>query len=150
MSVLERKFLIRGANPSQVLDVCHKALRDIGLKVAEEEETEEGRTTILAAEGRAVPLIVKFLLAPIEAIASIEPYIRAAQRSGVHVVISPAKDGTCLCVYGVALDELTGRLEKYTKEEFMEEVTDTLEAWDFEDKFINKIKAAFPKLKEIS
>lgn len=150
MSVLEREFLIPGTNPSRVLDTCHKALRDIGLKVTEEEATEEGRTTILAAEGRIVPLIMKFLLAPIEPIAPIEDYIRAAQRSGVHVVISPAKDGTRLCVYGIALDELTGKLEKYTKEEVMEEVTDTLEAWDFEDKFIEKIKATFPKLKEIS
>jgi hypothetical protein len=31
----------------------------------------------------------------------------------------------------------------------IEEVTDTMDAWDFEDKFINKMKAAFPRMKEI-
>jgi hypothetical protein len=150
MSIFERKFLIPKASPAQVLDTINKALRDIGLKVTEEKVTEKGKTTILAAEGRIVPLIMKFLLTAIEAIAPpIEDYIRAAQRSGVHVVIQPAKNGITLSVYGIALNELSGKQDRYSKDEITEEVTDTLEAWEFEKKFIDKIKTKFPEIKEI-
>jgi hypothetical protein len=49
----------------------------------------------------------------------------------------------------MALDETTGKLARYTKEDLVEEVTNTMEALDFENKFINKIRVAFPKAKEI-
>jgi hypothetical protein len=42
---------------------------------------------------------------------------------------------------GLALDEVTGRLAEYTKDEVIEEVTNTLEALDFENKFIKRIRA---------
>jgi hypothetical protein len=141
----ERELLIPGTNVSEVVDACHKALRDIGLKMIKEESTKEGQTTAFAGEGRLVPLITKTLLSPF----GLDDYVRAAQRSGVHIVISADKEGVRLYACGIALNEVTGKLEEYTEEDLMEEVTDTLEAWDFEDKFINKISAIFPKTEEI-
>ena len=38
---------------------------------------------------------------------------------------------------------------KYTKEEVVEEVTSTMEALDFENKFIRRILTHFPKAKQI-
>ncbi|MCJ7559255.1 hypothetical protein MUO79_01390, partial [Candidatus Bathyarchaeota archaeon] len=68
---------------------------------------------------------------------------------GMHVVISPSKDGIHLYSCGIALDEITGKLAKYTKDEVVEEVTDTMEALDFENKFIKRILEHFPKSKQV-
>jgi hypothetical protein len=67
----------------------------------------------------------------------------------VHVVISPSKEGVIIYSCGLALDELTGKLAEYASDEDVEEITDTMEALDFENKFIMKIKTLFPKTKEI-
>jgi hypothetical protein len=50
---------------------------------------------------------------------------------------------------GLALDELTGKPAKSFSDEDMDEITNTMEALDFENKFIKKIKELFPKTKEI-
>jgi hypothetical protein len=50
---------------------------------------------------------------------------------------------------GLALDELTGKPAKYISDENLEEITDTMEALDFENKFIKKIRTTFPESKEI-
>lgn len=143
-SCFEKEFVIKNATVDKVIDACNKALKEMGLKIMEKESTKDGKTTVLAAEGALVPLTLKVLLYPLR----LGDYVKAAQRSGVHIAISPAKDGIHLYTCGIALDERTGKLAEYTKEEVMEEVTDTMEAWDFENKFINKIKAAFPNIKE--
>lgn len=146
MSVCFRKeLLISNATVDEVVKVCHDVLRSMGLKIMKEESTKEGKTTVFAGEGALVPLMTKALLSPL----GIDNYVRAAQRSGIHIVISPSEKGIHLYACGLALDESTGKLEKYTKEELMEEVTDMVEAWDFEDKIIQKISTRFPKVKEI-
>ena len=146
MSVcFRKKLLISDATVDEVVKVCHDVLRGMGLKIMKEESTKEGQTTVFAGEGALVPLMTKALLSPL----GIDNYVRAAQRSGIHIVISPREKGIHLYACGLALDELTGKLEKYTKEELMEELTDMVEAWDFEDKFIQKISTRFPKVKEI-
>jgi hypothetical protein len=66
----------------------------------------------------------------------------------VHVVISPSEDGAIVYSCGLALDERTGKPAEYGSDEDIEEITDTMEALDFENKFAEKIKAAFPKAKE--
>jgi hypothetical protein len=142
---LERKYLIADATIDKVIDACHKALKEMGLKITEEKSAKEGKTTVLAKEGAMIPLVVKTLLFPF----SISDYVKSAQRSGVHVVISQSKDGILLYSCGMALDETTGKLAEYTKEDLVEEVTNTMEALDFENKFINRIRVAFPKAKEI-
>ena len=146
MSVcFERELLIRGTNVDEVVNACHKALREMGLKIRKVESTKEGRTTVFAGEGALVPLLTKAFLYPL----GLDDYVRSAQRSGIHIVISAGEDGIHLVACGIALDEVTGELEEYTKDDLMEKVTDTLEAWDFEDKFINKISARFRKIEEI-
>jgi hypothetical protein len=141
---LERKYLIEDATLGEVIDACHKALKEMGLKITEEKSTKEGKTTVLAKEGAIIPLVMKTLLFPF----SISDYAKSAQRSGVHVVVSQTKEGILLYSCGMALDETSGKLAKYSKDELVEEVTGTMEALDFENKFINKIRAAFPKAKE--
>jgi hypothetical protein len=76
-------------------------------------------------------------------------YIKKAQRSGMHVVVSPSKDGIHVYSCGIALSEITGKLASYTKDEVVEEVTDAAEAWDFENRFIKKILEHFPNAKQI-
>lgn len=142
---LERKYLIADATIDKVIDACHKALKEMGLKITEEKSAEEGKTTVLAKEGAIIPLVMKTLLFPF----SISDYVKSAQRSGVHVVISQSKGGILLYSCGMALEETSGKLARYTKEDLVEEVTNTMEALDFENKFINKIRVAFPKAKEI-
>ena len=142
---LERKYVIRDATIESLIDACHKALKEMGLKITDEKSTKEGKTTVLAKEGALIPLVMKTLLFPF----SISDYVKSAQRSGVHVVISQSKEGVLLYSCGIALDEISGKLAKYTKEDLMEELTDTMEALDFENKFINKIRAAFPRAEEI-
>jgi hypothetical protein len=142
---LERQVIIHSATVSEVVDACHKALKEMGLKVTEEKSAHDGRTTVLAKEGALIPLVVRTLLFPL----SISNYLKSAQRSGVHIVISPRKDGVHLYSCGIALDETTGDLARFSKEELMEEVSGTMESLDFENEFITRILAAFPKAKEV-
>jgi hypothetical protein len=142
---LERKLFIPEVKVDDVALECLKALKRMGLKVTKEEKTKEGSTTVLAVEGALLPLTLRTLLYPF----SLQQYIKAAQRSGVHVVVSPSEDGVILYSCGLALDELTGKPAEYISEEDVEEITDTMEALDFENRFLKKIKTAFPKTREI-
>ncbi|HVP16585.1 MAG TPA: hypothetical protein VMT42_04390 [candidate division Zixibacteria bacterium] len=142
---LETKLLIPDAKVDDVAQACQKAFKEMGLKVTETERTKEGSTTVLAGEGALVPLTLRTLLFPF----SIQQYVKAAQRSGVHVVISPSKEGTIVYSCGLALDEITGKPAKHLSEEDMDEITNTMEAIDFENKFLKKIKEFFPKTREI-
>jgi len=141
---LERKLLVPDAKVDDVASACQRAFKEMGLKTMKTDKTSDGDTTVLAGEGALVPLTLRTLLYPF----SIQQYIKAAQRSGVHVVISPSKDGVMIYSCGLALDELTGKPAKYDEED-VEEITDTMEALDFENKFLAKIKANFPKTSEI-
>ncbi len=141
---LERKLLIPEAKVEDVASACQKAFKEMGLKIMQTEKTPEGSDTVLAAEGALVPLTLRTLLYPF----SLQNFIKAAQRSGVHVVISPSPEGVVVYSCGLALDELTGKPAKYD-EEGVEEITDTMEALDFENKFLAKIKATFPRTREI-
>jgi hypothetical protein len=142
---LEKEVLIKDASVEEVISFCNEALKEMKLRIKKEESSHDGKTTILASEGALVPLVLKTLLFPF----SLGEYVKAAQRSGMHVVISPSKDGIHLYSCGIALDEITGKLAKYTKDEVVEEVTDTMEALDFENKFIKRILEHFPKSKQI-
>ena len=142
---LEKEVLIEDASVEEVISFCNEALKKMKLRIKKEESSRDGKTTILASEGALVPLVLKTLLFPF----SLGEYVKAAQRSGMHVVISPSKDGIHLYSCGIALDEITGKLAKYTKDEVVEEVTDTMEALDFENKFIKRILEHFPKSKQI-
>jgi hypothetical protein len=140
----ERELFIPDVKMDKIVDVCNLALKEMKLKVIEEKSDVEGETTILAGEGALIPFLMKVLLHPI----GLDDYIRAAQRSGIHVVLSPSKKGIHLYTCGIALNEVTGKLKEYTKEDIIEEVTDTLEESNFEDLFIKKIKTMFPRIKE--
>jgi hypothetical protein len=140
-----REFIIHDASVNEVEKACHKALKEMGLKILKEEETGGGSVAVLAAEGALVPVIVKAFLAPL----GLDDYVRAAQRSGLHIGISPGEDGIHLYFCGIALEEVTGKLKQYTQEDIWEEVTDMLEEENFEDKFIKRILSAFPKTEEI-
>ena len=142
---LERKLLVPDAKVDDVTTACQKVFKEMGLKVIQTERTKEGNTAVLAGEGALVPLTLRTLLYPF----SLQQYIKAAQRSGVHVVISPSEEGVIIYSCGLALDELTGKPAKYASDEDIEEITDTMETLDFETKFIKKIKEIFPKTKEI-
>src|SRR4030042_966416 len=141
---LERKLLVPDAKVDDVASACQRAFKEMGLKTMKTDKTSDGDTTVLAGEGALVPLTLRTLLYPF----SIQQYIKAAQRSGVYVVISPSKDGVNIYSCGLALDELTGKPAKYDEED-VEEITDTMEALDFETGFLAKIKAIFPKTREI-
>jgi hypothetical protein len=141
----ERKLVVPDAKVDDVTLACQKAFKEMGLKVMKTERTKEGSTTVLAGEGALVPLTLRTLLFPF----SIQQYVEAAQRSGVHVVISPSKEGTMIYSCGLALDEITGKPAKSFSDEDMDEITNTMEALDFENKFIKKIKELFPKTKEV-
>jgi hypothetical protein len=141
----EREVLIEDASMDEVTSFCDEALKEMRLRIEKEESTRDGKTTIFASEGALVPLLLKVLLFPF----SLGEYVKMAQRSGLHVLISPSEDGIHVYSCGLALDDVTGRLTKYTKDEVVEEVTDTLEALDFENKFIKKILGHFPKAKQI-
>jgi len=143
---LEKEVLIEDASIDDVTSFCNKALKEMRLKITKEESMNDGKTTIFANEGALVPIVSKVLLFPF----SLNEYMRIAQRSGVHVVISPGKDGIHVYSCGLALDEVSGKLAEYTKDEVLEEVTDTMEALDFENKFVKRILEHFPKAKEIS
>jgi hypothetical protein len=142
---LERKLVVPDAKVDDVALACQRAFKEMGLRVMKTERTKEGSATVLAGEGALVPLTLRTLLSPF----SIQQYVKAAQRSGVHVVISPSEEGTMIYSCGLALDELTGKPAKSFSDEDMDEITNTMEALDFENKFIKKIKELFPKTKEI-
>lgn len=146
---LEKEVLIEDASVDEVTDFCHEALKGMRLKIEKQESTGKSngawKTTIFASESAAVPLILSVVLFPF----SLTEYVKKAQRSGMHVVVSSSKDGIHVYSCGLALDELTGKLAKYTKDEVSEEVTSTMEALDFENKFIKKILTHFPKAKQI-
>jgi hypothetical protein len=141
----EREVLIEDASMDEVTSFCDEALKGMRLRIKKEESTRDGKATIFANEGALVPLMLKALLFPF----SLGEYVKKAQRSGLHVLISPSEDGIHVYSCGLALDEFTGRLAKYTKDEVVEEVTNTMEALDFENKFIKKILGHFPKAKQI-
>ncbi len=141
----EREVLIEDASMDEVTSFCNEALKGIGLRIKEEELSRDGKTTIFASEGALVPFMLKVLLFPL----SLGEYVKRAQRSGLHVLISPCEDGIHVYSLGLALDEVTGRLANYTKDEVLEKVTNTMEALDFENKFIRKILGHFPKAKQI-
>jgi hypothetical protein len=142
---LERRLLVPNVKVDDVAIACRKALKEMGLKVKKAEKTMDGSTTVLAGEGAVVPLTLRTLLFPF----SLQHYIKAAQRSGVHVVVSPSEGGTLVYSCGLALDELTGKPATYVSDEEIEEMTDTMEALDFENKFIWKMKQVFPGTKEV-
>jgi hypothetical protein len=142
---LEKKLFIPEVKVGDVTLACRRALKEMGLKVMKEETTKDASTTVLAVEGALLPLTLRTLLYPF----SLQQYIKAAQRSGVHVVVSPSEDGVILYSCGLALDELTGKPAQYVSDEDVEEITDTMEALDFENKFLKKIKENFPRTREI-
>lgn len=141
---LEKKLLIPEAKVEDVATVCQKAFKEMGLRIMQNQKTPDGSDTVLAGERALVPLTLRTLLYPF----SLQNFIKAAQRSGVHVVISPSPQGVVIYSCGLALDELTGKPAKYD-EQGVEEITDTMEALDFENKFLAKIKTKFPRTKEI-
>lgn len=142
---VEKEILVKDSSVDEVISFCNKTLKEMRLKIQKEESSHDGNTTIFASEGALVPLVLKTLLYPF----SLGEYVKTAQRSGLHIVVSQSKDGINLYSCGLALDEVTGKLAKYTKDEVVEEVTDTLEALDFENKFIKKILEHFPKAKQV-
>ena len=142
---LEREFVIHDATVERVVEECVKIFKEMGLKVMEKESSGEAQATILAGKGALVPLTLKVLLFPL----SLGEYIKSAQRSGIHIAISAKQDGIHVYSCGIALDEISGKLAQYTKDEIVEEVTDMMEAMDFENKFVKKLSTAFPKVEEI-
>jgi hypothetical protein len=142
---MDREVLIQDVAVNEVVSFCNQALKKMRLRVEKEESFQDGRTTFFASEGVVVPLTLKVLLFPF----NLGEYVKTAQRSGMHIVVSPAKDGIHLYSCGIALDEVTGKLAEYTKDEIVEEVTNTMEALDFENKFIKRILVKFPKAKQI-
>jgi hypothetical protein len=141
----EREFFIKDVPFDKVTSYCVEALKKMRLRIEKEESAGDGKTTIFASEGALVPLILKALLFPF----SLGEYVKSAQRSGLHLLISPDKDGTHVYFCGLALDEVTGKLANYAKDEVIEEVTSTMEALDFENRFIKRIQKRFPKAKQI-
>lgn len=141
---LERKLLVPDAAVQDVASACQRVFKEMSLKVDRTETTKEGETTVFAREGVLVPLTLRTLLFPF----NLQNYVKAAQRSGVHVVISPSKEGTVVYSCGLALDELTGKPAEFVSDEELEEFTNTMEALDFENKFVRKMKELFPRAKE--
>jgi hypothetical protein len=142
---LEKELLIEGASVDEVTGFCNEALKGMKLRIKTEESTGDGKTTIFASEGALVPLVLKTLLSPF----NMSEYIKQAQRIGMHILVSPSKDGVHVYSCGIALSGITGKQVSYTKDEAVEEITDAAEAWDFENKFIKKILEHFPKAKQI-
>jgi len=143
---LEKEVLIKDTPIDKVISFCNEVLKEMRLKIEKEESARDGKTTIFASERALIPLVLKTLLFPF----SMNEYVKAAQRSGLHVVVSSSDDGIHVYSCGIALDEVTGKLAKYTKEEVVEEVTDMMEALSFEDRFIKGLLKRFPKARQIS
>ena len=143
---LENEFFIPEMSVEKVVEVCQASLREMKLHTIDENTDANGHTTILAGEGALVPLITKALLNPL----GLDDFVKTAQRSGIHIVASPEDGGVHLILCGVALDETSGKLEDYSKEDFVEQLTDTVESLEFEKKFIAKIMRVFPGIRKIS
>lgn len=141
----DREVLVKDASVDEVVSFCNQALKAMRLRIDKEESSQGGKTTIFASEGALVPLTLKVLLSPF----NLQEYVKKAQRSGLHVVVSSDKAGVHVYSCGIALDEITGKLAKYTKDEIVEEVTNTLDELDFENKFVKRILEHFPKVKQI-
>ena len=142
---LDREVLVEDATVNEVVDFCNKALKAMRLRINEEETSKDGKTTIFASEGALTPLILKVVLWPFD----LGEYVKSAQRSGLHIVVSSDEAGVHVYCCGIALDEITGKLAEYTKDEVVEEVTNTLEELDFENTFVKRILEHFPKAKQI-
>jgi hypothetical protein len=140
-----RLVLIRGSHPEAVVRAVEVALKEMGLKIKKSESFEGGKTSIFAAEGAWLPITLKMITFPL----TIKDYTKSAQRGGIHLLVAPSGDGVQVNVCGLALDEVTGRPEKY-QEPSMEEVTDTLKSLDFEEKFINNLRLSFPDLEVLT
>jgi len=140
---LNRKFLIKGATADQVISESHKAMKDLGLNV-KREATIDGKTSVFAVEGALVPIVMRVISYPWK----MSEYVKSAQRAGIHVLVSQAPDGVYLYACGLSVNDLTGRPEKYP-EITVEEITDTLKALDFEEKFIKTVLAAFSDVQEL-
>lgn len=136
--------MIRGSSLEAVVEGVEAALKEMGLKVKKSETSEGGKTSIFAAEGAWLPIILKTISFPI----TIKDYTQSAQRGGIHVLVTPSNEGVLVNVCGLALTEVTGRPEKYP-EPSMEEVTDTLKSIKFEENFINNLRLSFPDLQEL-
>ena len=141
----DKEVLVKDASLDEVVNFCNQALKAMRLRIDKEESSQDGKTTIFASEGALVPLTLKVLLSPF----NMQEFVKKAQRSGLHVVVSPDKAGVHVYSYGIALDEITGKLAEYTKDEIVEEVTNTLDELDFENKFVKRILEHFPKAKQI-
>ena len=139
------EYVIGNATAGQVVAACRQIVDEMGLKVIKEESAKDGQISVLAGEGVLVPFVVKALLIPL----GLDDFVRAAQRTGVHIGISPQDDGIHLYICGIALQEATGKFERYTQANLMEQVTDTMEAWDFKDRFVQKIKKKLPEIAKL-
>ncbi len=62
---LEKKMFIPEAKLEDVASVCHKVLKDMGLKITDEEKTKEGNITVMARERALVPLTLRTMLVPV-------------------------------------------------------------------------------------
>jgi hypothetical protein len=141
----DREVLVKDASVDEVVSFCNQALKEMKLRIDKEEPSQDGKTTIFASEGALLPLTLKVLLRPFD----LYEYVKKAQRSGLHVVVSSDEAGVHVYSCGIALDEITGKLAKYTKDKIVEEVTNTLDELDFENKFVKRILEHFPKAKQI-
>ncbi len=140
-----RLLLIRGSSVEAVVAAVNTALQNMGLKIKKSETFKGGKSSIFAAEGAWLPIILRILTFPL----AFKDYTQSAQRGGIHLIVAPSDQGVGVNVCGLALDEITGRPEKYP-EPSMEEVTDTLKSLDFEEKFINNLRISFPDLEVLS
>jgi hypothetical protein len=140
-----RLVLIRGSHLDAVVGAVEVALKEMGLKIKKSESFEGGKTSIFAAESAWLPITLKMITFPL----TIKDYTKSAQRGGIHLLVTPSGDGVRVNVCGIALNEITGRPEKYP-EPSMEEVTDTLKSLDFEEKFINNLRFSFPDLEVLT
>ncbi len=138
-------LIIKGSTTEAVVGAVEVALKNMGLKIKKSETFEGGKSSIFAAEGAWLPILFRALTLPL----TIKDYSKSAQRGGIHLLVAPSDEGVRVNVCGLALSELTGRPEKYP-EPSMEEVTDTLEALDFEEKFISNLRLSFPDLEVLS
>jgi len=141
----DREVLVKDTSVDEVVSFCNQALKAMRLRIDREESSQDGKTTIFASEGALVPLTLKVLLSPF----NLQEYVKKAQRSGLHVAVSSDKIGVHVYSCGIALDEITGKLAKYTKDQIIEEVTNTMDELDFENKFVKRILEHFPKAKQI-
>ena len=141
----DEEVLIENASVDAVVGFCNQALKTMRFRIEKEEPNPDGKTTIFASEGALLPLTIKVLLYPF----NLQDYVKRAQRSGLHIVVSSDQAGVHVYSCGIALREVSGKLAEYTKDEIAEEVSNTLDELDFENKFVKRILEHFPKAKQI-